>query len=181
MREECWPWELPSAPDKWQHSSNTTWLTIITSIYMYTNCTLIHGYVGGQLLHRHVHVHVHIKVSLYGTKAPIARDCTIQSDHMNKTHIYMYIHVCTCTLHMYIMTYTLYDTLYECYIGHTAYSHTWMVGAGVLPVGLVDSFKCFPFTISARLEMPCSGGGGGGGGAAGTVDPPASGGKCAGE
>lgn len=62
---------------------------------------------------------------------------------------------------------------------------TWVVvlhvGVGVLPVGLVLSFRCFPFTMSARLEMPCSGGGGGGGGAAGMVDPPANGGKCAGE
>ena len=50
-------------------------------------------------------------------------------------------------------------------------------GAGVLVVGLVKSFRCFPFTMSARLEIPSSGGGGGGGGAVGIVDPPASGGK----
>ena len=46
-----------------------------------------------------------------------------------------------------------------------------------MPVGLVDSLRCLPFTMSARLEMPGSGGGGGGGGAAGMADPPASGGK----
>ena len=47
------------------------------------------------------------------------------------------------------------------------------------------SFKCFPLTISARLEMVCSelvGGGGGGGAELGVaVDPLARGGKWAGE
>lgn len=47
------------------------------------------------------------------------------------------------------------------------------------PVGLVlVSFKCLPFTMSARFDIPSSGGGGGGGGGAvGIVEPPANGGK----
>ena len=67
---------------------------------------------------------------------------------------------------------------------HVLGAYTWAVlgvlcTGGVLPVGLVESFMRFPFTMSARLEVLCSGGAGGGGGAAGTVDPPARGGKCA--
>ena len=51
------------------------------------------------------------------------------------------------------------------------------IDPGAFPVGLVLSFRCLPFTMSARLENPVSGGGGGGGGAEGTVEPPARGGK----
>ena len=57
---------------------------------------------------------------------------------------------------------------------------------GEIPAGrpvLGESLRCFPLTMSARFDTPCSAeeGGGGGGGAAGTVDPPARGGKWAGE
>ena len=53
---------------------------------------------------------------------------------------------------------------------------------GELPGRLVGvSFKCLPFTMSARLDTPCSPLVGGGGGPVAAVDPPARGGKCAGE
>lgn len=57
---------------------------------------------------------------------------------------------------------------------------------GEFPAGRLAaevSLRCFPFTMSARLETPCSveEGGGGGGGAEGAVDPLARGGKWAGE
>ena len=115
-------------------------------------------------------------------------------------HVHMYMcteglprqfKACTCTCTFAHGQYYMYMYMYV----HCAYLHlhctcalrgvyTWAVlgvlgAGGALPVGLVESFILFPFTMSARLEVLCSGGVGGGGGAAGTTEPPARGGKCA--